>query len=157
MIEQWAIQWGVSLEAVRDLQRRMGAVDTDPLPGAGGTSEAAVSNRLRIAVSQAGHRVFRNNVGALLDDRGVPVRYGLANDSRQMNERIKSADLIGWRRLLILPQHVGQHVAQFYSLEAKEVGWTYSATKHEQAQLAWAQLVNGAGGYARFSTSEHDL
>ena len=56
-------------------------------------AESRVQSIARLAASELGWRVFRNNVGVLRDDRGVPVRFGLANDSKSLNEQIKSGDL----------------------------------------------------------------
>jgi hypothetical protein len=154
VLHEWAIQWGVPIAAVADLQRRMGLVDTEALPAAHGSSEAAVQARLRLDASVAGWRVFRNNVGVLRDDRGVPVRYGLANDTAALNAKLKSADLIGLRPVRILHAHVGSTIGQFVSLEAKEIGWRYTDTPHERSQAAWSNLINSLGGYARFTTGE---
>lgn len=115
--------------------------------------ETDIQAEVRLAASKLGWRVWRNNVGVLMDKRGVPVRYGLANDTKQMNKEIKSADLIGVRPLLILPEHVGHTLGQFVSLECKRPGWKPRANdEHEQAQQRWASLVNGLGGYAIFTT-----
>ncbi len=96
-------------------------------------------------------RLWRNNVGVLKDERGVPVRYGLANDSPQLNKRLKSSDLIGWRRLDI----GGQVVAQFVALECKREDWKRRPNDaHETAQEAWLSLVAADGGYAKFTTGD---
>lgn len=157
-ITQWAIRNHVSAQALQELQAIFGMNGGHELPAAiKGTSEAAVQAAVRLEAARKGLRLWRNNVGALIDARGVPVRYGLANDSKQLNAVIKSADLIGWRPLVIEPQHVGQVVAQFLSREVKAVGWHYTGDKHEQAQLAWAQLVTAGGGDAAFCTGEGTL
>lgn len=84
---------------------------------------------------------------------GVPVRFGLANDSAKLNERIKSSDLIGWRSIVITPDMVGQRVAIFASHEIKEPGWTLRpGDKRGHAQARWIALVNEAGGDGRFIT-----
>ena len=152
-VYQWATRHGVSLQALHELQAIFGMHGGHELPpSVKGTSEAAVQAAVRLEAARKGVRLFRNNVGALIDSRGVPVRYGLANDSKQVNEVMKSADLIGWRPLLIGPQHVGTVVAQFVSREVKEVGWRYTGKDREPAQLAWAQLVTSGGGDAAFCT-----
>lgn len=150
ILTTWAARWGVPYAALAELYTLMGTHDA---PGANpGMSEAGVQSRVRLAATKAGHMLWRNNVGALLDVRGVPVRYGLANDNKTINDRIKSGDLIGIHRLLIEPQHVGHVVGQFWSVECKEGSWTYRGDKHEQAQLAWANLVIANGGRAQFTT-----
>ena len=145
----WAARWGVPLEAVRDLEARMGLEPTEPNPMVG-KSEAAVQAQGRLAAPHLGGRLFRNNVGALMDSRGVPVRYGLCNDSAAMNAQLKSSDLIGLYPLRITPEHVGHIVGQFWAVECKEGDWRYSGTDHEKAQLAFGQLVAKFGGRFQF-------
>lgn len=148
---QWAIRWGVPLEAVQELQALFG-VDTDPSTvSTAGASEAAVQARERLAVSKAGGRAWRNNVGVLMDEDGRPVRYGLCNDSKQINQRVKSSDLIGIKPVVIEPQHVGLIIGQFYARECKPEGWRFTGSKREQAQLAFIELVNMLGGDAAFT------
>lgn len=116
-------------------------------------SEDHVQDQLRLAAPRHGFTLFRNNVGVLTDKRGVPVRYGLANESAAVNERWKSSDLIGWRTLTVTPEMVGRQVAVFVARECKEEGWRYSATPRELAQLRFINLVNEAGGDACFVSS----
>ena len=152
-VYQWAARHGVSLQAVQELQAIFGMHGGHDLPSeVKGTSEAAVQSAVRLEAARKGVRLWRNNVGALVDSRGVPVRYGLANDSKQVNEVCKSGDLIGLRPVLIGPQHVGQVIGQFVSREVKAVGWHYTGADREPAQLAWAQLVTSGGGDAAFCT-----
>lgn len=152
-VYQWAARHGVSLQALAELQAIFGMHGGHELPAeVKGTSEAAVQAAVRLEAARKGVRLFRNNVGALVDSRGVPVRYGLANESKQVNEVMKSADLIGWRPLLIEPRHVGTVVAQFVSRECKHPTWHYTGGDREPAQLAWAQLVTAGGGDAAFCT-----
>ena len=152
-VYQWAARHGVSLQALAELQAVFGMQGGHDLPPEiKGTSEAAVQAAVRLEAARKGVRLFRNNVGALIDSRGVPVRYGLANDSKQVNEVMKSADLIGWRPMLIEQRHVGTVVAQFVSRECKHPTWHYTGGDREPAQLAWAQLVTSGGGDAAFCT-----
>jgi len=158
-LHTWATRWGVSLECLRDLQTTLGTY-TPPLsedaPEAN-KSEAWAQSAIRLEASRKGLYLFRNNVGALEDRSGRLVRYGLANDTKQMNETLKSGDLIGWRPVLIQPQHVGHTVAQFISREVKAPGWQYTGAARESAQLAWANLVNSRGGDAAFATGPGSL
>lgn len=118
-------------------------------------SEQDVQTLIRIAAAKQGIKLFRNNSGVAREvdpETGKVrfVRYGICNDSAKLNENLKSGDLIGWNRVLITPEMVGRTIAVFASREVKPEGWRYSGTDHEKAQLAWAQLVNDAGGDACF-------
>ena len=112
-------------------------------------NEATVQAMVRLAAADAGWALWRNNVGVMIDSRGIPVRYGLANDSKAVNKNIKSADLIGIRPVLITPEMVGTVIGQFVSLECKRPG----AARHP-AQQRWIDLVVRAGGYAKFTEGE---
>jgi hypothetical protein len=156
-IIQWAIRNRVSEQALSEL-RGIFALDApaiirlDPHE-----SEAAVQSLVRLEASRKGLHLWRNNVGALLDSRGVRVRYGLANDSAQLNKRVKSGDLIGWRPVLITEAHIGSKIAQFVSRECKRPDWKYSGDDHEKAQLRWAEAICADGGDACFATGEETL
>jgi hypothetical protein len=120
--------------------------------------EASVQARVRLEIARRGWHAWRNNVGTLLDSRGVPVRFGLANDSKAVNSNVKSGDLIGIIPRVITPQDVGTVIGQFASWECKREGWRPSPTDdHEQAQMRWAELVLLAGGHAAFVTSPDQL
>lgn len=120
-------------------------------------SEEAVQAALRLNAPRFGYNLYRNNVGVLRDATGRPVRYGLANDSKSLNEKYKSGDLIGWRTIIITQEMVGAAVAVFTSRECKPEGWVYTGTERERAQLKWANLVNAAGGDACFVASVDGL
>jgi len=156
-IHAWAIRHSVSMVALNDLYELLGVGSRPVGVEQPSESEAAVQNRVLLEAPHAGVMLFRNNVGVLQDKNGRPVRYGLANDSKAVNERFKSGDLIGWRRKLITANMVGGHIAQFVSREVKEAGWRYTGTPREVAQLAWANLVLVAGGDACFVTGTGTL
>lgn len=121
-------------------------------------SESAVQAQARLDAAGTGTRLWRNNVGVLKDITGRPVRFGLANDSPELNRMLKSGDLIGWRSRVITPADVGTTVAQFVSLECKPEGWTPCGVGNkklwarEEAQRRWRDLVLAAGGEADFFT-----
>lgn len=148
---EWCARWRIPAEAVTELRRRyvLEAVVDQLSKDDPKNSESYVQSEIRLEAPRAGCMLFRNNVGALLDERGVPVRYGLANDSKQLNERLKSADLIGFRRVRITQAMVGHDIAQFLSREVKRRDWTWSGTPRELAQMEWCNLVNSWGGDAR--------
>lgn len=153
---QWARRHNLTWQAVEELRTIFGQ-DVPSAPALQDLSEAAVQSRIMLEAPKREYRLFRNNVGSLLDSRGVPVRYGLANTSPQLNKRLKSSDLIGWKPTLITPCMVGSYVAVFCSFEVKEAVWTYAGNAHEKAQEAWLKMVAADGGIARFITSEEQL
>lgn len=157
-LEQWAIKWGVPAAALQDLRQSWGVLGRDEPPEASGKSEAWAQSVVRLEASQKGARLWRNNVGVLPNpDTGVPVRFGLANHSKQINKELKSGDLIGIRPVLVTPVWLGCTLGQFVSREIKEPGWRYTGTEREVAQLKWLQLVNSLGGDAAFATGTGTL
>jgi hypothetical protein len=145
--EEWAYRWP---EAAKELRNTLVPQTAFPMAG---KSEAAVQQQVRYDAAKSGDILWRNNLGMFMDDRGVPVRYGLANDSKQMNQRVKSADLVGIRRVLITPAMVGTTVGVFMSRECKHGDWRWTGSDREQAQLAWASLVWSFGGDAAIVTA----
>lgn len=114
--------------------------------------ESEILAAIRVAASQKGWRLWRNNSGVAYDARGVPVRFGLGNDSPQTNHLLKSGDLVGILPVKIQPCDVGMTFGIFTSLEIKRPGG-----HREPAQKAWIDLVNSLGGFARFVTGPEDL
>jgi hypothetical protein len=154
-LTQWAIKWGVPIDALRDLERQMGTYDDQPnIMPAAGMSEAAVQNRVRLEATCKGLRLWRNNVGACTDENGNHIRYGLANDSSAINKKVKSSDLIGIRPVLIGPEHIGQRIGQFVAREVKHGAWVYTGTEHEAAQKKFLDIVAAQGGDAAFCNRE---
>lgn len=150
----WMVKHGVTFEAMQELAQITGLMNPPPVPPPpiAQMSESYVQSLVRLEAPRAGVYLFRNNLGAMPDANGRYVRFGLGNDSAKLNEVLKSGDLIGWRPFTVTPGHVGRTVAQFLSREVKPVGWTYSGTPREVAQLNWANLVNAHGGDAKFAT-----
>lgn len=154
LLTAWAERHGVSPYALAELaaisfsivQARTGR----PSP----SSESGVAAGMRLDEAQAGACLFRNNVGVLRDERGRPVRFGLANETAALNKDLKSSDYIGWKSLQVTPAMVGQRIAQFRARECKRPGWTYRGDAREKAQLNFINLVNADGGDAKFVTSE---
>lgn len=116
-------------------------------------SEAEVQAEVRLETSQKHNTVlWRNNVGAFQSKTGAWVRYGLANDSKQMNAAIKSADLIGWTPITITADMIGKIVPIFTSIEVKEEGYYPSGKAqiaHFEAQEKWCNGIlryNGIAG-----------
>lgn len=152
----WVVRWNIPPGAVADLQSRVLGLDGTPA-AATGASEAAVQSRVRLEASRKGGRLWRNNVGAGYAEDGSFMRWGLANDSAQVNRVVKSADLIGLVPVTITKAHVGMVFGRFLSREVKSAGWKYAGTPREVAQLNWATLINTLGGDAAFATGEGTL
>lgn len=125
-------------------------------------SETANQSHIRRILAERDFHLDRNNRGVLTNQQGIPIRFGLANDSEQLGRILKSGDLIGWRTLLVTPDMVGSAIAQYVSIEVKPDGWKppgvgpveragrLTAYGHYLGQKRWADLVNAAGGYAGF-------
>ncbi len=114
-------------------------------------SETAIQQKRQLDSSKCGVRLWRNNVGAYYDNRGVPVRYGLCNESKQQNEKFKSSDLIGITPVVITQEMVGRTIGVFTAEECKKEGWVFNPkNKREVAQLNFINLVLSMGGVGRF-------
>lgn len=87
-------------------------------------TEIDVQNLSRLAVQYAGGVAWRNNRGALPNpDTGIPIRFGLANDSSKLDKVFKTGDLVGFA-----PDGI------FCMWECKPPGWRYTGTEREVAQ-----------------------
>jgi hypothetical protein len=98
--------------------------------------ETDLQQRIRLALgTHPDARLFRNQVGSLPDPRtGRLVTFGLARGS---------ADLIGWRTVVVTPEMVGQRIAVFTSIEVKT-----PTGRLAPSQQHWLQAVRTAGGVA---------
>lgn len=153
---EWADRHRIAPEALADLLGCLGAdgsaVAGPPQPR--DASEAWAQSVVRLEAPRHGVWLTRNNVGVLQDKNGRPVRYGLANESKQQNEVLKSGDLIGIRPVTITAQMVGSVIGQFVSRECKRPGWKYRGDGREKAQFNWISLITRYGGDAKFATGE---
>lgn len=154
MINKWAARWGIPPEALGELRAYMvEVIDLEE-----GMSEASAQQRIKLEAAKQGARLWRNNNGACMDPKSERlIRYGLANDSKQMNKKLKSSDLIGITPIQITPAHVGYIFGVFTSVEVKKPGWHYTGNGREAAQLAWLEMVAAFGGIAKFATGAGDL
>lgn len=84
-------------------------------------------------------RLWRNN-------RGVAT-YGNQQVAYGVGPR-GASDWIGYRRVLIKPEHVGLTIAQFVALEAKRPG-----EKPDEDQQKFIDRVNSDGGHAGWADS----
>lgn len=118
-------------------------------------NEASIQQRIQLALSALGTRIFRNNTGVgwvgtvksrtqtsitLLNPR--PLHAGLT---------VGSSDLIGWTPITITPEMVGQTVAVFTGVEVKTP--TGRATDEQRQFL---KVLGESGGIAVLARSESD-
>ena len=96
--------------------------------------EHEIQQRIRLACGRGAVRLWRNNTGALVDQQGRFVRFGLCKGS---------SDLIGLRSLEIRPELVGLRLAQFVALEIKTAQGVL-----RPEQQAFLRLVQQLGGVA---------
>ena len=151
ILDMWAQRWGITPEALADLRASyLGQHKQRAATVSQSMSEASVSQRTELNFSGMGGILWRNNVGVLQDDRGVPIRYGLANTSKKINKVTKSGDLIGCYPVVIRPEHVGRTFGLFTSIETKRAGWKWKGDAHELAQANWGEIVVSLGGVAMF-------
>jgi len=114
--------------------------------------EARIQDEIRVAAVGYGCILMRNNNGALKDVNGRMVRFGLGNDSKLLNEKIKSSDLIGFTRVTITPDMVGRTLAVFTAVEVKSGDWKPRPDcKREMAQQAFIDWIKANGGFAGFA------
>lgn len=121
-------------------------------------SEAVVQQEVRLALARMGGQVWRNNTGACTDESGRLIRYGLANESAQLNAVIKSSDLIGIVPVTITADMVGKTVGVFVAVECKHEGWhMIPSDNRAKAQAKYIDIVKDVGGMGGFATCVEDL
>lgn len=160
-LNEWALRWSVTPQALNELHLALGLDhDPDQPPEHRGkpiTSEAGVVSMARLEASRVGGKLWRNNNGAATMADGSFVRYGLCNDSAEINAVIKSSDLIGIRPTIVTPDMVGTLIGRFWARECKEPGWRYTGTEREAAQLRFIGLITKLGGDAGFWNGHGEL
>jgi len=106
-------------------------------------SEANIQNQILAAIgSRPDCRLFRNHVGRVQDQYARWHTFGLC---------VGSADLIGWRAVTVTPEHVGQTLAVFLSIEVKT-----DKGKPSTEQLRWQKVVKQHGGIAMIARSAEE-
>ena len=122
------------------------------------TTEALTQQKSALLIEELHGRAWRNNSGAYQDEHGNFIRYGLNNESKKVNEKVKSSDLICIVPTLITPQMVGYHLGVFTALEIKRPGWKLlPSDKRGEAQARFHQIVRNACGFAGFVTHTDDV
>ena len=116
------------------------------------SSEAVVQQKTRLEFAKIGV-MWRNNVGACEDATGRLIRYGLGNDSAQLNREIKSSDLIGITPVTAYVASLARWttLGVFTALEVKASDWRFTpGDERAIAQAKFHDIVKAAGGYAGF-------
>src|ERR1017187_3407273 len=153
-ILQWSARHNIPPHVLNDLLNLMGIVVPDGSPPAHqpGASEASGQNAVRMeAAKRYGSRMFRNNSGVAIREDGGTVRYGLSNESSQINRIMKSSDLIGITPVIC---GCGCKYGVFTAYECKKTGWKFrQSDERAVAQLAFIRLVVSMGGIGRFISS----
>ena len=126
------------------------------------TPEAKATINVRARASEWGMKMFRNNSGMLPNpDTGVPVRFGLGNESAKLNKELKSGDLVGYSEITVTPEMVGKKIAVFTNIEVKSLGFiikdVYNKNSREFAQNEFNKLITSANGIAGFASSAQDV
>ena len=125
------------------------------------TSEAKAFEKVRLRASQFGMKLFRNNSGVLKNQVGVPVRFGLGNESKKLNEEFKSSDLIGFTPVTITQDMVGKQIAVFTAIECKPLGFKhrlkYPKKSREYGQQNFIKLATDFKALAGFACCEDDV
>lgn len=116
------------------------------------TTEAALQNEIRLALSRAGCTMFRQNTGQAWTGRSIERLPGgavLIHDARPITFGLTrgSSDLIGWRSVML----DGRPAAVFCAVEVKS---TRGRATAEQVQFI--ERIQADGGMAGIARSVDD-
>lgn len=116
-------------------------------------SEDEVDQLVQLEAAKIGLLLMRNNSGALKNESGTPVRFGLHNISPEQNDKFKSSDRIAIMPVTITPEMVGKTVGVFVAVEMKKHPWKYTGKDREEGQKNFIDYINTRGGIAFFCES----
>ena len=117
--------------------------------------ESTIGKKIQVALSKAGARVWRNNVGLAWVGRDI-IHIGpdvIIKDARPFRGGLceGSSDYIGLVPKIITQDMVGKKIAVFVACEVKTKRGRASI-----AQTAFIAAVNAAGGIAFIARSDDD-
>jgi len=144
MIEGWFRKYNIPFEAQVELRMMFVSHPRDDESPADGT-EGDVQNLIRIHAAEIGDILWRNNSGAMTDEEGNFVRFGLGNDSTKLNKVYKSPDLVGLRK-----------DGKPLFIEVKKPGWRWTGSEHEKGQLNFLTHAASRGALCGFAQSVDD-
>ena len=119
-------------------------------------SERDIQQEIMAVCGKGDTRLFRNNTGmgwqgkVISDNRVITpkgaTRRVVIEDARPLHAGLVkgSADLVGWRSLVIDESHVGQRVAVFVAIEVKAPGGR--ASDEQERFIRNAMNAGGIGG-----------
>lgn len=121
--------------------------------------ESTVSQEIQIQARFYNCTLMRNNSGALLDNEGRLIRFGLGNVSKKHSDQIKSSDLLGITKVTITQDMVGSVVGVFTAIEVKKENWDIDKKfdKREKAQNNFLSWILENGGLAGFCNNIDQL
>lgn len=117
--------------------------------------ETPLMHEIQLATSQAGARIFRNQVGegrfamrgcAYCQRGGEYVTFGLGPGS---------PDLVGWKTVTVTPEMVGKKLAVFVGIEVKVPGAKTEA-KRLRNQKQFLETIQAHGGIAFMATARDE-
>lgn len=121
--------------------------------------ESTVSQEIQIQARFYNCTLMRNNSGALLDNEGRLIRFGLGNVSKKHSDQIKSSDLLGITKVVITQEMVGSTIGVFTAIEVKKENWDIDKKfdKREKAQNNFLSWILENGGLAGFCNNIDQL
>lgn len=123
------------------------------------SQETAVLNKIMIAASKKGKRLFRNHRGGAWMGKSKRMPNGDVLVYRAQFHRFGvgmngGSDLIGFEPILITQEMVGKFIAQFQGYEVKAEGKLHTVSKEQQDFI---DAVNALGGYAKAIDNADDI
>ena len=119
-------------------------------------TERAIQNEVLLAASGQGWTLFRNNSGIGWVGEVTRLKSGdlLIKNPRPLHAGlcVGSSDLIGWRPILVGPEHLGATIAQFVGVEVKT-----PKGRESKPQATFRRVVTEAGGLALVARGPGDL
>lgn len=115
-------------------------------------SEADIQAEIMLALGRGDSRIFRNHVakGFTGEVFKQDAQYTILKNARRASFGlcVGSSDLIGFRKVVITPEMIGQTLAVFTAIEVKS-----SVGRASDEQKAFVRFVQQAGGRAGIARS----
>lgn len=129
------------------------------------TIEGEATKQVRLGASECGVRLLRNNTGALKDENGRWVRFGLGTETKLLREEYKFGDLVGVTPIVITRDMVGKTIGVITMIEVKPDGKLPAVIRRaekvpdsrEAGQLRAIQFIRNLGGMAWFASTADDM